>query len=69
MFKDETVLSGMNELSKESWRVVAKDNDLPPPDDDLMDLAMGAACASTTRHHAPPHAPLAPRAPIAGAGI
>merc|ERR1740130_2207222 len=41
VFKDETVLSGMDELNKESWRAVAKYNNLPPPDDDHMELAMG----------------------------
>ena len=42
VFKDETVLSGMDELNKEAWRAVAKFNNLPPPDDDHMELAMGA---------------------------
>jgi len=41
VFKDETVLSGMDELNKEAWRAVAKFNNLPPPDDDHMELAMG----------------------------
>ena len=34
MFKDATVLNGMVELSKESWAMVAREHDLPPPQDD-----------------------------------
>ena len=42
VFKDDTVMSGMNELSKESWRTVARHNDLPIPNDDYLELALGA---------------------------
>lgn len=41
VFKDDTVMSGMDELSKESWRTVARHNDLPIPDDDYLELALG----------------------------
>ena len=42
MFKDATVLNGMVELSKESWAMVAREHDLPPPEDDDVQRAMGA---------------------------
>jgi len=41
MFKDETVLSGIHELNKESWRVVAQENQLPPPGEDALEISMG----------------------------
>ena len=72
MFKDETVLSGMDELNKESWRAVAKYNNLPPPDDDHMELAMGAPprpsplVPSTRRPHAPPSRHPAATSPTLG---
>jgi beta-phosphoglucomutase-like phosphatase (HAD superfamily) len=40
MFKDATVLNGMVELSKESWAMVAREHDLPPPEDDDVQRAM-----------------------------
>ena len=57
MFKDETVVSGMDELNKESWRAVAKYNNLPPPDDDHLELAMGAPLRPSPSCPALPHAP------------
>lgn len=32
-FKDATVIGGIHELNKESWTMVANENDLRPPDD------------------------------------
>lgn len=57
VFKDETVVSGMDELNKESWRAVAKYNNLPPPDDDHLELAMGAPLRPSPSCPALPHAP------------
>lgn len=41
LFKSETVLSGMLELNKESWTMVATEHDFEPPDDDQVMRMMG----------------------------
>ena len=51
------MVSGMDELNKESWRAVAKYNNLPPPDDDHLELAMGAPLRPSPSCPALPHAP------------